>query len=164
MASNFDLFTEAPAGASVPSTPAAKPDRFSAFVGVEEQPDLTKPAFIVRKQPAKALEARATEVKAEEAKQTPFSALYQDDTKFKAVYDYATARFGKEGDMRDGETREDYIARWASHMRMTTNNILSGTQELQYLNNAKREDVLKAKAAYDIWDNRQCYPKCHMLL
>ncbi len=157
MASNFDLFTEAPAGASVPSTPAAKPDRFSAFVGAEEQPDLTKPAFIVRKQPAKALEARATEVKAEEAKQTPFSALYQDDTKFKAVYDYATARFGKEGDMRDGETREDYIARWASHMRMTTNNIMSGTQELQYLNNAKREDVLKAKAAYDIWDNTAGY-------
>jgi hypothetical protein len=155
MASNFDLFSEAPAGASVPSAPA-QPDRFSSFVGAGEE-DLTKPSFLMRKQPAKALEARAVEVKAEEAKQTPFKDLYQDDKKFKAIYDYANSRFGKEGDMRDGETREDYIARWASHMRMTNMNILSGTQELQYLNNAKREDILKAKQAYDIWDNTAGY-------
>lgn len=157
MASAFDLFTEAPAGASVPSTQPKQPDRFAAFVGAEEQPDLTKPAVMFRKQPAKALEARAAEIKAEEAKQTPFKDLYQDDAKFKTVYDYALSRFGKEGDMRDGETREDYIARWASHMRMTNNNILSGTQELQYLNNAKREDILKAQAAYDVWDKTAGY-------
>ena len=156
MASPFDLFTEAPAGASSTPTQPQQPSRFDAFVGAGEE-DLTKPAIMFRKQPAKALEARADEVKAEEAKQTPFKDLYQDDKKFKAVYDYANSRFGKEGEMRDGETREDYIGRWASHMRMTSNNILSGTQELQYLNNAKREDILKAKAAYDIWDNTAGY-------
>lgn len=156
MASPFDLFTEAPAGASSTPTQPQQPSRFDAFVGAGEE-DLTKPALLYRKQPAKALEARAVEVKAEEAKQSPFSDLYQDDKKFKTVYDYALSRFGKEGEMRDGETREDYVARWASHMRMTSNNILSGTQELQYLNNAKREDILKAKAAYDIWDNTAGY-------
>jgi hypothetical protein len=153
MASPFDLFTEAPSGAS--STPT-QPSRFNAFVGAGDE-DLTKPSFLIRKQPAKALEARAAEVKAEEAKQTPFRDLYQDDTKFNKVYGYALSRFGKEGEMRDGETREDYIGRWASHMRMTSNNLLSGTQELQYLNNAKREDILKAKEAYDIWDNTAGY-------
>lgn len=156
MASPFDLFTEAPAGASSTPTQPQQPSRFDSFVGANNE-DLTKPSFLIRKQPAKALEARAAEVKAEEAKQTPFSDLYQDDKKFKTVYDYANSRFGKEGEMRDGETREDYIGRWASHMRMTSNNILSGTQELQYLNNAKREDVLKAKQAYDMWDNTAGY-------
>jgi hypothetical protein len=155
MASPFDLFTEAPAGAS--STPTqTQPSRFDAFVGAGNE-DLTKPAIMFRKQPAKALEARAVEVRAEEAKQSPFSDLYQDDKKFKTVYDYANSRFGKEGDMKDGETREDYIGRWASHMRMTSNNLLSGTQELQYLNNAKRQEILKAKEAYDIWDNTAGY-------
>lgn len=156
MASPFDQFVEAPSGASSTPTQPQQPSRFDAFVGAGEE-DLTKPAIMFRKQPAKALEARAADVKAEEAKQTPFKDLYQDDTKFNKVYSYALSRFGKEGEMRDGETREDYIGRWASHMRMTSNNILSGTQELQYLNNAKREDILKAKEAYDIWDNTAGY-------
>jgi hypothetical protein len=167
MASAFDLFTEAPTGASsTPTQPQQRVDKFSAFADTSTKPssfvgadneDLTKPSFLVRKQPAKALEARAVEVRAEEAKQTPFSDLYQDDKKFKTVYDYANSRFGKEGAMRDGETREDYIARWATAMRRTSNNPLDGTNELQYLNNAKREDVLKAAEVYKIWDNTAGY-------
>jgi hypothetical protein len=90
--------------------------------------------------------------------QFSFKDLSENPDNFKAINDYATARFGKEGAMLPNETKDDYVKRWASHMRMLSfGNLISGTQEIQYLNNASREDLLKAKKAYDIFDNTASY-------
>jgi len=90
--------------------------------------------------------------------QFSFEDLSKNPDNFKAINDYATARFGKEGVMLPNETKDDYVKRWASHMRMLSfGNLISGTQEIQYLNNASREDLLKAKKAYDIFDNTASY-------
>jgi len=90
--------------------------------------------------------------------QFSFKDLSENQDNFKAINDYAVARFGKEGTMLPNETKDDYVKRWASHMRMLSfGNLISGTQEIQYLNNASREDLLKAKKAYDIFDNTASY-------
>jgi len=90
--------------------------------------------------------------------QFSFKDLSENPDNFKAINDYAVARFGKEGAILPNETKDDYVKRWASHMRMLSfGNLISGTQEIQYLNNASREDLLKAKKAYDIFDNTASY-------
>jgi hypothetical protein len=90
--------------------------------------------------------------------QFSFKDLSEKPETFKAINDYAVARFGKTGAMLPNETKDDYVKRWASHMRMLSfGNLISGTQEIQYLNNASREDLLKAKKAYDIFDNTASY-------
>jgi len=90
--------------------------------------------------------------------QFSFKDLSENPDNFKAINDYAIARFGKEGTMLPNETKDDYVKRWASHMRMLSlGNIVSGTQELQYINNASQEDLLKAKKAYDIFDKTASY-------
>ena len=90
--------------------------------------------------------------------QFSFKDLSEKPDTFKAINDYAVARFGKSGTMLPNETKDDYVKRWAGHMRMLSfGNLISGTQELQYLNNASQEDLLKAKKAYDIFDNTASY-------
>lgn len=113
---------------------------------------------VFRKQDKKSLEERQARILEEKAKQeegkTPFAQLYQDPNTFKKINDYAVARFGKEGMPLPNESKEDYVKRWASHMRMlSTGNLISGTQELSYLNSASRADLLKAKDAYDLFEN-----------
>jgi hypothetical protein len=93
-----------------------------------------------------------------EENQFSFKDLSEKPDTFKAINDYAVARFGKEGTMLPNETKDDYVKRWASHMRMLSfGNLISGTQEIQYLNSASKEDLLKAKKAYDIFDNTASY-------
>jgi hypothetical protein len=133
-----------------PTTPA--PAEPTTITPAEE-----KAAIVFKTKPAKVLEARAAEVKAEEAKLSPFTDLYTDPKKLQTIQAYAQARFGKEGVPKEGESSEDYVKRWASHMRMTSMNLISGTQELQYLNNAKRDDLLKAQQAYDLFDQTAGY-------
>ena len=88
----------------------------------------------------------------------PFEKLYSNPENMKKIQDYATSRFGKSGQPVAGESAEDYIKRWATHMRMvSTGNLISSTQELQYLNNAKDADKLKAKEAYDLFDQTAGY-------
>jgi len=88
----------------------------------------------------------------------PFEELYSNPENMKKIQDYATSRFGKSGQPIAGESAEDYVKRWATHMRMvSTGNLISSTQELQYLNNAKDVDKLKAKEAYDLFDQTAGY-------
>lgn len=88
----------------------------------------------------------------------PFEELYSNPENMKKIQDYATSRFGKSGQPVAGESAEDYVKRWATHMRMvSTGNLISSTQELQYLNNAKDVDKLKAKEAYDLFDQTAGY-------
>ena len=138
--------------ASTTPAPAPAPTEPTAITPAEE-----RAAIVFKTKPAKVLEARAAEVKAEEAKQSPFTELYTDPKKLQTIQAYAQARFGKEGVPREGESSEDYVKRWASHMRMTSMNLISGTQELQYLNNAKRDDLLKAQQVYDLFDQTAGY-------
>lgn len=161
MANEFDLFTAAPTGASV----SPVQDEFSSFVApptaqapspTPEKPpeDLTKPAFLAPRQRATKLVERAATIKEEEAKNIPFDALWKDDNNYKVIQDYALARFGKEtGTPKKGESKEDFINRFATHMRMIDGNPIDSYSELGYLNNAKPENVLKAGAAYALFKN-----------
>ena len=80
--------------------------------------------------------------------------MWKDDKNFKTIQDYAAARFGKEGVLLAGETKQDFVNRFATHMRMLdTGNEFNSVGELQYLNNAKQEDILKAGAAYELFKN-----------
>ena len=162
MANEFDLFTAAPTGASV----SPVQDEFSSFIApptarasapTPEKPaeDLTKPSFLIRPQKATALVERAATIKEEEAKKIPFDDLWKDNNNYKVIQEYALARFGQEeGTPRRGETKQDFVNRFATHMRMLdTGNEFNSVGELQYLNNAKREDILKAGAVYDLFKN-----------
>ena len=125
------------------TTPAEKPPE-----------DLTKPAFLAPRQRATALQERAATIRKEEEQKIPFDALWKDDKNFKVIQDYASARFGKEGVLLEGETKQDFVNRFATHMRMLdTGNEWNSVGELQYLNNAKQEDILKAGAAYNLFKN-----------
>ncbi len=116
--------------------------------------DLTKPAFLAPRQRATALQERAATIRKEEEQKIPFDALWKDDKNFKVIQDYAAARFGKEGVLLAGETKQDFVNRFATHMkRLDFGNEINAVGELQYLNNAKQEDVLKAGAAYDLFKN-----------
>jgi hypothetical protein len=116
--------------------------------------DLTKPAFLAPRQRATVLQERAANIRKEEEQKIPFDALWKDDKNFKTIQDYAAARFGKEGTPKAGETKQDFVNRFATHMRMLDlGNEINAVGELQYLNNAKQEDILKAGAAYDLFKN-----------
>jgi hypothetical protein len=116
--------------------------------------DLTKPAFLAPRQRATALTERAANIRKEEEQKIPFDALWKDDKNFKTIQDYAAARFGNKGVLLAGETKEDFVNRFATHMkRLDFGNEWNSVGELQYLNNAKQEDILKAGAAYDLFKN-----------
>ena len=162
MANEFDLFTAAPTGASV----SPVQDEFSSFVApptakapapTPEKPpvDLNTPAFAAPRQRATKLVERAATIKEEEAKKIPFDDLWKDNNNYKVIQEYALARFGQqEGTPRRGETKQDFVNRFATHMRMLdTGNEFNSVGELQYLNNAKQADILKAGAAYDLFKN-----------
>ena len=123
---------------------------------IEKPPeDLTKAAFgIAPRQRATVLQERAANIRKEEEQKIPFDALWKDDKNFKTIQDYASARFGKEGVLLAGETKQDFVNRFATHMkRLDFGNELNAVGELQYLNNAKQEDIMKAGAAYDLFKN-----------
>ena len=82
---------------------------------------------------------------------SPFKNLYEKPDNFNTIYNYAVGRFGKDV-MEKGESKEDFVKRFATHMRMMGSNEISATQEISYLNNAKPEDKYKAKAAFDLWE------------
>ena len=124
------------------------------------EPTPAKPSVldIAKQSSAQAAASNLERQKKIEEPQFSFKQLSEKPETFKAINDYAVARFGKEGAMLPNETKDDYVKRWASHMRMLSfGNLISGTQELQYLNNASQKDLLKAKKAYDIFDNTASY-------
>ena len=144
-------FTDEPSKPSIVFTDTAQP-----LAAAPKPPeDLTKAAFgIAPRQRATVLQERAANIRKEEEQKIPFDALWKDDKNFKTIQDYASARFGKEGVLLAGETKEAFVNRFATHMRMLdTGNEFNSVGELQYLNNAKQEDIMKAGAAYDLFKN-----------
>jgi hypothetical protein len=86
-----------------------------------------------------------------ETTKIPFKDLYEKPDNFKTIYDYATSRFGKDV-MEKGESKKDFVNRFATHMRMEGNNFISAYMEGQYMAGASLEDKAKAKAASDLWE------------
>jgi len=86
-----------------------------------------------------------------ETTKVPFKDLYEKPDNFKTIYDYATSRFGKDV-MEKGESKKDFVNRFATHMRMEGNNFISAYMEGQYMAGASLEDKAKAKAASDLWE------------
>lgn len=120
----------------------------------QEQPQ----GFNVLEAAGPSLMRQEAERQSKKAKEIPFEQLYSDPENIKKIVQYATSRFGEAGQPVAGESAEDYTKRWATHMRMVgTGNLISATQELQYLNKASDEDKIKAKEAYDLFDNTASY-------
>ena len=94
----------------------------------------------------------------QEAQPVAFDQLYKDSNNFNKIQSYALSRFGEKEKFDPAkETQEEYVKRFASHMRMARDNLLSSGQELAFIAKAKREDVLKAKEVYDLFENTAGY-------
>ena len=98
-------FTGEPSKPSIVFTDTAQP-----LAAAPKPPeDLTKPAFLAPRQRATVLQERAANIRKEEEQKIPFDALWKDDKNFKTIQDYASARFGKEGVLLAGETKEQFV-------------------------------------------------------
>ncbi len=87
------------------------------------------------------------------AKEVPFESLYKSPDNLKVIRDYAEARYGEAGKQKKGETDEDYAKRFMTSMRQVEwNTSLNAIPELNWLSNAKPEDVVKAARAHNLYD------------
>jgi hypothetical protein len=91
------------------------------------------------------------EVEAE--KPIAFKELHTNPEYLKQIEDYASVRFGKTGNKQKDETAEDYVNRFARHMRFVNTNELNYFAEQDWLNTSKSEDVVKAGDAYRLFEN-----------
>ena len=83
-----------------------------------------------------------------------FNELLKNEDYFSFVEDYMEARFGlKKGGLQKGESREDYIDRFANHMRHVNYNNIDLTQELMWTANSSRNNKIKAGRAFELWDS-----------
>lgn len=157
--------TKLPKPAQAPTAPATPVPVAAAVPAPTPAPtevaDQTGAAFGVMAKPFRrddVLKARAAKVIAEEKEAIPFESVYTDPANLQKIVNYGTSRFGKYGVPAQGESSEEYVKRFMSHMRMlATGNEISSTQELQYLNSVNDEDKLKAKDAYDLFDKTAGY-------
>jgi hypothetical protein len=156
--------TKLPKPAQAPTAPAPTAPVAAAPIPTPaptEVADQTGAAFGVMAKPFRrddVLKARAAKVIAEEKEAIPFESVYTDPANLQKIVNYGTSRFGKYGVPAQGESSEEYVKRFMSHMRMlSTGNLISSTQELQYLNSAKEDERLKAKDAYDLFDKTAGY-------
>lgn len=92
------------------------------------------------------------EPKKKEEKVTAFKDLSKPEN-LKVIEEFAVARYGESGKRRKNESEEDYIKRWAFAMRLAGLNTINATQELNWVFNAPKADVLKASKAYELWDS-----------
>lgn len=84
---------------------------------------------------------------------TDFKKLTTPDN-LKTIKDYAEARFGESGKQRKDESNEDYIKRWMTSMRQVEwNTTLNAVPELNWIYNAKQEDVVKAAKAHELYNS-----------
>lgn len=89
-----------------------------------------------------------------EAKEIPFKDLYSKPENLKVIRDYAEARFGVSGKQKKNESDEDYTKRWMTSMRQVEwNTSLNAIPELNWLSNAKQDDVIKAARAHNLFNS-----------
>jgi hypothetical protein len=132
----------APVASTTTPTPAPTPTQPQAFNVLE-----ASQAALSRQQAKR--EADKTAAKTETI---PFEQLYKNPENLKKIQDYASARFGKTGRKQPGETDEQFVNRFARHMRFINTNEWNYFPEQDWINNAKPADVLKAGEAYDLFD------------
>lgn len=104
------------------------------------------------------LQKRFEESRTVTGKKQPYTHAYDDlhkrDELFKKISKYAEARFGENGKLEEGETKKEFIDRFATHMRLLeSGNLINNTTEQSWLNGADPKDVVAAGEAYDVFRN-----------
>lgn len=145
------------AAATPPTAPTAAPRPVpTGEPTAAELEAASKPAFLAPRQRATALQARAEQLKTQEAErkanEVPFKDLYENQSYLQTITDGAKARFGASGEPKEGESPEDYIKRFSTAMRMQSTNLIDATTTQNWINGAKREDVLKFAKAVDLFN------------
>jgi len=79
--------------------------------------------------------------------------LHEDSDYFNIAQDYMESRFGKEGAIKKGESKKDYIGRFATHMRNVGFNTLDLGKEALWTSQADREQKRKAGFAFEMWQS-----------
>jgi len=99
----------------------------------------------------KPVDQQVQRIKKEE--QIPFESLYKDPENLRVIRDYGEVRFGESGKQKPGESDEDYAKRFMTAMRQVEwNTSLNAIPELNWINNAKPEEVVKASRAHNLFE------------
>ena len=132
-------------------TAAALPTQKSEF----DLPVVQAPAEFKYQQDVEVQRIKGTpeERAAGKEKEIPFEDLYKKPENLKVIRDYAEVRFGDSGKQQPKESDEDYAKRFMTAMRQVEwNTSLNAVPELNWLNNAKPEEVVKAARAHNLYD------------
>ena len=132
-------------------TAAALPTEKSEF----DLPVVQAPAEFKYQQDVEVQRIKGTpeERAAGKAKEVSFEDLYKKPENLKVIRDYAEVRFGDSGKQQPKESDEDYAKRFMTAMRQVEwNTSLNAVPELNWLNNAKPEEVVKAARAHNLYD------------
>jgi uncharacterized protein YoaH (UPF0181 family) len=140
-----DLIPKKPAPVASTTTPAPAPATAPAQPQTFNVLEASK-AALARQQTKRETETAA------KAETIPFEQLYKDPENLKKIQDYASTRFGKTGQKQPGETDEQFVNRFARHMRFISTNETNYFPEQDWINNSKPADVLKAGEAYALFD------------
>ena len=83
----------------------------------------------------------------------PFKDLYSKPENLQIIREYGETRFGESGKQKPDESDEDYAKRFMTAMRQVEwNTTLNAVPELNWLANAKPEELVKAARAHNLYD------------
>lgn len=83
----------------------------------------------------------------------PFENLYKDKDNLQVIREYGETRFGDAGKQKPNESDEDYAKRFMTSMRQVEwNTTLNAIPELNWLSNAKPDQVAKAARAHNLYE------------
>jgi uncharacterized OsmC-like protein len=86
-------------------------------------------------------------------KEIPFKDLYSKPENLQIIREYGETRFGDSGKQKPNESDEDYAKRFMTAMRQVEwNTTLNAVPELNWLSNAKPEELVKAARAHNLYD------------
>jgi hypothetical protein len=96
-------------------------------------------------------DAAVQRIKKEE--KIPFEDLYKKPENLQVIREYGETRFGESGKQKPDESDEDYAKRFMTAMRQVEwNTTLNAVPELNWLSNAKPDQVAKAARAHNLYD------------
>jgi hypothetical protein len=120
-------------------------------VAAKPEEDLTKPAFLTPKQPAKALkEVQTAAVEERNKPKFDYQELYTNPDLFKIVQDYSKASTGAV--YKEGEDKEKFTANFMTNLRGQDWNTFSNIAYLNKLKNAPMEDKEKLALGRRLFD------------
>jgi hypothetical protein len=146
------IFFEALNGPSVIPTAQAETPKPARPAPAQRQPQGQPTAPTLTAGKPLTFEDLTAEVTEVEEPKVKFEELYTNKDNLKTIRDYAETRFGKSGKQKEGESDQDYVKRWMTAMRQTTwNTTINAVPELNWIYNAKKEDVEKAAKAHQLF-------------